>query len=207
MKVNHYWGSLLLSALLSFPCMSASAMDAGTAKTATTNAKLPPGVDIYASKVIDGGQKCLVGAKSDHDGLNERPVVYLADAKGAFAWHASPKIPADTYQGRATHCVASPDTLFVLVQIDTQSEQSMSQTLLKVIKLNRKTGAVVATKDVVVPGVSAAYSASVDEAGDNFKTEDGNLIIKGSYELMSDRDNNTGKDPTDFSVKLPMAMN
>ncbi|GGA38529.1 hypothetical protein [Dyella nitratireducens] len=202
MKASRYWGSLMLCALLLFPFANVDA-----AGDAAAGAKLPSGVSVYAHETIDNGQKCLVGAKSDQDGLNERPVVYLADATGGFTWHASLKIPADTYQGRATHCVASPAALFVLVQVDTQSEQSLSQTLLKVVKLDRKTGAVLATKDVAVPGVSAAYSASVDEGGDNFKAENGSLVIKGSYELMSDRDNNTGNDPTNFTVKLPMAMN
>ena len=204
MKASHYWGSLVFCALLSILGAGIHATGTGAAEAAATSAKLPAGVNIYASETIDNGQKCLVGAKSDKDGLNDRPIVYLADTKGAFAWHMPLKIPADTYQGRATHCVASPAALFVLVQIDTQSEQTLSQTLLEVVELDRKTGAVVAAKDVAVPGVSAAYSASVDEGGANFKAEGGDLIIKGSYELMSDKDNNTGKDPTDFSVKVPM---
>jgi hypothetical protein len=207
MKASRYWSSWLLGVLLAIPCAGLGATGSAADAVATTGAKLPAGVDIYANETIDNGQKCLVGAKSDQDGLNERPVVYLADAKGGFAWHVPLKIPANTYQGRATHCVATPDALFVLVQIDTQSEQALSQTLLKVVKLNRKTGAVLASKDVTVPGVSAAYSSSVEEGEGNFKAEDGNLVVKGSYELMSDKDSNSDKDPTTFSVKLPMAMN
>lgn len=172
-------------------------------KDAGKSAKLPTGVDIYATTDAGHGQLCKAGAKSDQDGMNERPVVYLSKATGGFAWHVQLRIPKDMYQGRATHCVASGNQLYVLIQIDTQSQQTSSQTLLQVVELNRATGAVMAMRDIQVPGVSAAYSAWVDEGGDRFKLDENKLVIKGSYELLSDRDNSPGKEPTSFTVEVP----
>lgn len=202
----------LLAAIALLPMTGARCADMRPAQAATAaaaqhkdaapSAKPPAGVDIYANTVVGAGQTCEVGAKSDQDGLNERPVVYLAKAAGGYAWHVQLHIPKDMYQGRATHCTASADALYVLVQIDTQSEQSTSQTVLQVVQLNTKTGAVMALRPIEVPGAGGAYSAWVDDGADHFKFEGGKLVIKGSYELLSERDNPSGKEPPGFTVAI-----
>lgn len=178
---------------------------AASAQKATT-AKPPAGVDVYSSTAIGNGQTCQAGAKSDEDGMNERPVVYLAKAGGGYAWHAQLRIPKDMYQGRATHCVAAADALYVLVQIDTQSEQSTSQTLLQVVELNRKNGAVMAFKTIEVPGATGAYSAWVDDGSEHFALDGAKLVLKGSYQRLADRDDPAGKAPTDFTVAIPASL-
>ncbi len=172
------------------------------ASAAAASARPPANVDVYARADIGGGQQCLAGAAADRDGMHERPVVYLAEAGGGFLWHAQLPIPHDYYQGRATHCAVRGSAVYVLVQMDTESQQSTSQTLLRVVDLDRKCGTILASRDLAVPGVSSAYSAWVDEGGGHFGFASGKLVISGAYELMSERDNPTGRVPTSFTVAL-----
>jgi len=164
--------------------------------------KLPANIDIYATADIGGGKQCLVGAKSDADGLNERPMVYLVGSGGKFAWHVQLPILKGSYQGRATHCVVSTDALYVLLQIDTYPQQNLNQGVLQVVALNKKTGAVIASKYIDVPNVSADYTSWVEQGGDNFKLERAKLVIKGLYELMSERDHPSEKPPIPFTVEI-----
>lgn len=206
MKASYYWGCLMLCILQLFPCANTRATDDGAAGVASANARLPSGVTIYASESVDNGQKCLVGAKSDQDGLNERPVVYFAKADGGFAWRAQLSISKDMYQGRATHCLGSANVMYVLVQIDSDSRQAVNQTTLKVFELSRVTGKVITKADVGVPNVTAAYTSWVKEGHDHFRFEGNKLVIHGSYELLSDRDDPSGKPPSDFTAELPEGL-
>ncbi|MFC3650432.1 hypothetical protein ACFONN_02675 [Dyella humi] len=173
-----------------------------TEKGAAISSQVPPEVEIYATKEAGAGQKCMVGAETDEDGMNEKPVVYLSDVKAGFVWHVSLSIPADTYQGRATHCVASTNALFVLVQSDTQPQQSLSQTLLQVVKLDRKSGAVLSSRGIEVPNIFAAHTSWVEKGDGNFVLDGNSLIVMGRYELLSDRDNSSKKDASHFSVNI-----
>jgi hypothetical protein len=188
------------------PGTSASASVPEPTRTTQGHAKLPANVDIYATTVIGDGQQCLVGAKSDKDGLNERPVVYLSKPVGVFAWHVQLPILEGSYQGRATHCVESDNDLYVLVQIDTYSQKSLNQGLLQVVELNKKNGIVRVSKYIDVPNVSVDYTSWVELGDNNFKLEGSKLVIRGLYELMSERDHPTGKGPTPFTVEVPASL-
>lgn len=181
---------------------AAAASVAPPTRAPATTARPPANVDVYATAAAGEGQQCLAGAAADRDGMHERPVVYLAKAGGGFLWHAQLPIPHDYYQGRATHCAVRGNAVYVLVQMDTDSQQSTSQTLLRVVELDRKRGAILASRDLAVPGVSSAYSAWVDEGGGHFGFAGGKLVISGAYELMSERDNPTGRAPASFTVAL-----
>lgn len=187
------------------PGTGASASVSAQARTTRGHAKLPANVDIYATTDVGDGQQCLVGTKSDKDGLNERPVVYLAKPGDIFAWHVQLPILEGSYQGRATHCAASADDLYVLVQIDTYSQKNLNQGLLQVVKLN-KNGTVRVSKYIDVPNVSVDYTSWVELGDNNFKLEGSKLVIRGLYELMSERDHPTGKGPTPFTVEIPASL-
>lgn len=166
---------------------------------------LPSDVDTYSSTDIGAGLRCEVGARLTGDLLQERPVVYLVKPDGTFAWHARLPIPAHFYQGRATHCVASGDRLFVLVQADTDSRQSLNQTMLRMVELDKVTGKLVKTRNVDVPHISASfYTSWVDKGAGHFMLEGNHLVVRGEYELLSDRDSGSGKPPTAFVVELPI---
>lgn len=173
----------------------------GTANISARSSEiaLPPNVTLYARPGIGDGQHCLVGARTNDDGMNEKPVAYLEKPSNAMAWHASLPLPPHTYQARATHCAGTTATLYVLVQGDTQSEQSLSQTLLEVVALNRATGAITAAKTIDIPNVDEAHTTWVEDGDEHFSARNKDLIVTGQYAPLSNR--NTG---VEFSLRVPM---
>lgn len=151
------------------------------AQAAAMNNEIPQGFSSYASESIGDNKQCVAGAASDEDGMNQRPVAYLAQASGKPIWTRTLDLPADTYQSRATHCLRQGDALYVLLQSDTQPEQSLSQTLLRVVKLNLADGTVRAGGDVVVPGAQGAYSALAEEGAKHLRWDNGNVVVSGQY--------------------------
>jgi hypothetical protein len=149
-------------------------------------AKLPANFMSYASQSIGDGKLCVVGAVTDEDGLHEKPIVYVAHAKGGqIIWLDQLPLPADTYQSRATHCNRKGNALFVLLQSDTQPQQTLSQTLLRVMSLDETTGAVRTQRAVDLPG---AYTAWVDEGASHFQWVGDELMVSATYRLKSSDD-------------------
>lgn len=127
--------------------------------------------------------------------MNQKPFAYGAQAANKqVLWIAKLQLPADMYQSRATHCIRHGNALFVLLQSDTQSEQTLSQTLLRVVKLDAENGAVQFQRDIDVP---SAYSAWVDEGSSHFQWNGGRLVITGDARLDSNHDRQTT-----FTVRL-----
>lgn len=214
MKNTHVFWLFIVAAFLALAgthCIEARASASAVTPSPTrptgtdTDAKVPRGVTVYATADIGRGQRCLAG-ESDKEGMNEKPVVYLAERNRRFAWRAQLHILKGAYQGRATHCAALTDALYVLVQIDTSSLQNANQTLLQVVELSRQTGGVVASRYVDVPNVSADYTSWVDVGAANFALKGEKLVIKGFYDAMSERDLPTGKEPTPFVVEVPVSL-
>ena len=148
---------------------------------------LPENFSAYATVEVDEDAVCVAGAVSDEDGMNEKPYVYVEDG-GRVIWSKFLEIPADFYQGRATHCERSGTKVYVLLQEDTQSQQSLSQTLLKVVVLNFRDGSIESERTAEVAGVREAYSAWVRHGDANFKLTDGTLAIRGNYRPLDSDD-------------------
>jgi hypothetical protein len=154
-----------------------------------TPLKVPANFTAYAAQSIGRNMLCHVGAVTGDDGMNQKPVAYAQDAKDKkILWVKQLELPSDTFQSRATHCTGPGASVFVLLQSDTQSEQTLSQTLLRVVKLNADTGAVIAQQNVDVP---KAYSAWVDEGAPHFQWLGNALVIAGNYRSSSDNANST----------------
>lgn len=157
-----------------------------TASAPIATVKLPDHFTAYASASIGHGRRCVSGISTDEDGMKQTPVVYATNTSGKrLLWIARPELPADVYQGRATHCTVHGDALYVLLQSDTQASQSLSQTLLRVVKLNASLGTVQLQKDVEVP---ASYSAWVDKGATRFVWNGNRLVINGNSRLTSDHE-------------------
>lgn len=154
------------------------------AQAAPMTAEIPQGFSSYASESIGDNKQCVVGAASDEDGMNQRPVAYLAQASGKPIWVRALDLPSDTYQSRVTHCLRQGDALYVLLQSDTQPEQSLSQTLLRVVKLGIADGAVQAGGDIAVPGAKGAYSAWVEEGASHLRWDNGGVVVAGQYAAL-----------------------
>jgi len=158
-----------------------SAPSSTPAQAAPMTVEIPQGFSSYASESIGDNKQCVVGAATDEDGMNQRPVAYLAQASGKPIWVRALDLPSDTYQSRATHCLRQGDALYVLLQSDTQPEQSLSQTLLRMVKLGIADGAVQAGGDVAVPGAKGAYSAWVEEGAGHLRWDNGGVVVAGQY--------------------------
>ena len=163
---------------------NAPARDEGHKVMDTT---IPANFSPYATAQIGDGERCVAGASTDDDGLNQKPVLYVsAQDQKQVQWSQTLPLPADTYQSRATHCLATHEALYVLLQSDTQPEQTLSQTLLRVLKIDPRNGAVLASMDVVPAGVADAYSAWVEEGPENFRLHDGKLVVSGKFYRLAD---------------------
>ncbi len=149
---------------------------------------LPESFNQYASSSMEDGNSCVTGANTDNDGMNQRPAVYAVSNKVDVKWSQQLELPSDTYKGRATHCLYTQGAVFVLVQSDTQPQQTLSQTLLSVAKLDARTGAVKANTTIEVPDVAAAYSAWVDKGAHHFQWMGDGVAIRGNYFLLSNRE-------------------
>lgn len=210
MKYAHYLGLLALC-FLSIACSAGKAdasnsdkvsaagsaphASAQTSSADTAALKLPANFTAYATQSMGESMLCHVGAVTDDDGMNQKPVAYAQDTKDKkILWVKQLEVPSDTFQSRATHCTSSGDSAFVLLQSDTQSEQTLSQTLLRVVKLNAKTGSVITQQNVYV---LKAYSAWVDEGATHFQWQANALVISGNYRPSSDN-----ADPVPFTVHL-----
>lgn len=136
----------------------------------------------------DGGL-CVVGAATDDDGMNERPVAYVTHASSKQPlWVDELSLPSHTFQSRATHCVSSSLALFVLLQSDTQPEQSLSQTLLRVLKVDPATGKVQAQRDIQITG---AYSTWIAAGPSRLQWKDDRLIVSGQSKVQASAESQT----------------
>jgi hypothetical protein len=148
---------------------------------------VPQGFSSYAVETISNNNQCVVGAVVDDDGTNQKPFVYVVDPRTKqVAWSEELDLPANTYQSRATHCLESDGSLFVLLQSDTQSEQTLSQTLLRVEKLNVNDGSLKGSEDISLPSVNGAYSAWVDDEKASFHIEKNLIAVSGHYYKLAD---------------------
>lgn len=158
-------------------------------------ASIPAYFSEYASEPFSTGQRCVVGATTDNDGMNQRPVAYVVGAKGKqLVWVDKLMLPPNTFQSRATHCTSSDHSLFVLLQSDTQSEQTLSQTLLRVVKIDPATGSVQMQQNIELHG---ALSIWVDEGPSHFQWKGNALIVSGNERLQSSPDQ-----PTTFTIRM-----
>jgi hypothetical protein len=150
---------------------------------------IPDGFSSYAVETIDGNDQCVVGAWVDDDDMNQKPFVYVTDPHTKrVIWGKTLDLPANTYQGRITHCLEKNGSLYVVLQSDTQSEQTLSQTFLRIEKISVIDGKIEALKDISIPNVDGAYSAWVNEGKMAFHTDGEHIVVSGQYFRMADAD-------------------
>lgn len=175
------------SADASLPSHGAAAAPTGAAQERPdVGTAIPAHFSEYAAAPISEGRRCVVGAVTDEDGMEQKPVLYVSDAANAVLWSRALPLPPNTYQSRATHCVGAEDAIYVLLQSDTRPEQTLSQTLLRVVKVDPRSGGLVNSEEVAPPGISDAYSAWVEEGGDKVQLQEAALVITGNYYRLAE---------------------
>jgi hypothetical protein len=148
---------------------------------------LPKSFTAYGSAPVEGGE-CIAG-DTTKEGMNGRAFVYVKDARTQQPrWVTAIPVAPHWYQNRATHCLAMGESLFVLVQTDTNQATSLSQTLLTIVELSLVSGKILVTQDADVPSIDAAYSSWVDKGHEGFHEDHGKLVVAGNYFLMDDPD-------------------
>jgi len=129
--------------------------------------------------------------------MNQRPRVSVSD--GAIElWVKDIVISSEYYGGRATHCLRRGSSLYVLVQVDTQSQQSLSQTLLEVVRLNYLSGANEGSNEVRVTEASGAYTAWVAKGMDHFYSTGDAIVISGKYRPLDAEEEQAFSETVDF---------
>jgi len=161
------------------------------------NATVPANFSEYASAAAERNTRCVVGASVDDDGLNQRPVLFLSEQGDRVRWAETLPLPPDTYQSRATHCFEASGSLYILIQSDTQPEQTLSQTLLRVLSISPRNGTVIASVDIEPAGITDAHSAWVEEGQENFRLQDGKVVVTGMYYRLA-----APEDRKPFTVEL-----
>jgi len=171
----------------------------GTAHAATA---LPAHHKDYATSTIDGSRQCKVGVVTDADGMNAKGLVYVNEGT-KLVWATTLKLPEFTEQARATHCVQSGKSVYVLVQGDTNTSPSLGQTLLNVAQLDAATGKAQGMEYVDLADVNGSLSMSADTDAKNFRvTSPGTIEVAGKYVLTDAPD---ASHDFKVTVKIPLA--
>ena len=134
---------------------------------------------------------CVAGKVTDEDGMFSRPYAYVEGATGGnLRWAKFLDMPADFYEGRATHCVRKGDSLYVLLQLDTHAARSLSQTLLRIVKVRMNDGAFEGEAHVIVPNAGHTHTSWVWD-DDGFKVVNDTLSVTGKYRYLDSEDHFT----------------
>jgi len=166
-------------------------------------AQVPANFKPYATTDIGGGLSCVVGATTKHgEGLDERAYVYLEEsASHQIRWITPIPLRPGWYQNRAAHCAAAGDSIYALVQSDTNAVPVLSQTLISVATLNAANGHL-GTNDIVrVSDMKGAHTVFVYEGAENFRLEDGKIVVTGEWATKGD----AADTRTPFQIHVPVA--
>lgn len=144
-----------------------------------TGHQVPAHFREYEATELTDGMTCIAGASADEDATNQRPTVILRNKDGKVMWEKQFDIPARFYQGRATRCMGRESELYVLLQDETHSQQTLTQTTLRLIRLD-KDGRVMNEVDVPVEGNGSRYTMrlKVVEVIDDAVVVSGMLMAK-----------------------------
>lgn len=166
-------------------------------------AKVPSSFEEYARTDVGGGLNCVVGATTNKgEGSDERAYVYLEEfASHKIRWITPIPVHPGWYQNRASHCVAAGDSIYALVQSDTNAVPVLSQTLISIAALDQASGQLKTNEIVKVPDLKGAHTIFVYEGAENFRLEDGKIVVSGEWATKGD----AADTRTPFKTSVPVA--
>lgn len=166
-------------------------------------AKVPSNFEQYARTDVGSGLSCVVGATTNKgESSDERAYVYLEEsATHKIRWITPIPVDPGWYQNRASHCLAAGDSIYALVQSDTNAVPVLSQTFISIATLNQASGHM-GTNDVVkVPNLKGAHTVFVYEGAENFRLEGGDIVVSGEWATKGD----AADTRTPFKASVPVA--
>lgn len=145
--------------------------------------EVPPSFDSFGpSSLIGGDRYCAVGAVADEDNMNHRPYVYIADASGKrTGWVKPLNVPRNFYESVAIRCLRKGDALYVLQSSNTLMQPSLTQVLLRLVKLNLANGHIEASVNIEAPGVGGVYSTWVNKGPEGLTISANGVAVAGEY--------------------------
>lgn len=161
-------------------------------------AEPPPSSDVTVYSRVDmAGGKCIAGARIDD--LGRQTAIVLGLRADGSRWVTKVPRDPDFHQSRATHCACSVEACYVAIATDTQSAQTLSQTLLSVARLSSDTGAITETRLIkTLPGANDVYTAWLDPGQSMFSIRHGQLQLRGQWRSHGEQDAHR------FQLTLPL---
>jgi hypothetical protein len=181
---------LILALLLATPLVSKAA-------------NIPANFEKYATTDVGSGLRCVVGAVTKKGEMSHgRAYVYLEEsASHKIRWITPIPLHAGWYQNRASHCVAAGDSIYALVQSDTNAVPVLSQTLISIAALNQASGRMESNDPVIVSNLRGAHTVFVYEGAENFRFADGKIVVTGEWATKGD----AADTRTPFETSVPVA--
>lgn len=167
-------------------------------------AKVPANFEQYATTDIGSGLSCVVGAAVNKgESSDERAYVYLEEsASHKIRWITPIPVRPGWYQNRASHCVAAGDSIYALVQSDTNAVPVLSQTLISIATLNQASGHMQTNDIVKVSDLKGAHTVFVYDGAENFLFQDGKIVVTGEWATKGD----AADTRTPFKTSVPVAI-
>ncbi|WP_213948062.1 hypothetical protein [Luteibacter sp. dw_328] len=134
---------------------------------------------------------------------DERAYVYLEEsASHKIRWITPIPVRPGWYQNRASHCVAAGDSIYALVQSDTNAVPVLSQTLISIATLNQASGHMQTNDIVKVSDLKGAHTVFVYDGAENFLFQDGKIVVTGELATKGD----AADTRTPFKTSVPVAI-
>lgn len=167
-------------------------------------ATVPANFEQYATSDIGSGLSCVVGAITNKGGRSaERAYVYLEESKShQVRWITAIPVHPGWHQNRASHCVAAGDSIYTLVQSDTNAVPVLSQTLISIASLDKVSGHMRTNDIMKVPDLKGAHTVFIDDSAQSFRFEDGEIVVIGEWATKGDAVDTR----TPFKTSVPVAI-
>jgi hypothetical protein len=167
-------------------------------------ANIPANFEKYATTDVGSGLSCVVGAVTKKGEMSHgRAYVYLEEsASHKIRWITPIPLHAGWYQNRASHCVAAGESIYALVQSDTNAVPVLSQTLISIAALNQASGRMESNDPVIVSNLKGVHTVFVYEGAENFRFADGKIVVTGEWATKGD----AADTRTPFETSVPVAI-
>lgn len=116
----------------------------------------PLSFDLQSVADIGDGTSCVVGADTVTGEPTKKAAIFrINNSTGKIVWYQSLQVPSERYGSRATYCLVSKGSLYVVILSDLPAPYFPMQNFMSIARLDIATGSVAA-------GAHATLSAKYD---------------------------------------------